>query len=418
MKRVLIVAYYFPPIGGIGSIRMARFAEYLPRYGWEPTVIAPGDTPHPQDPNLRVTEEAVIRTRSLEISRLGRVVPSGSSEPASGSMPRARRVHAALRRQGARLLAYPDGQIGWYPDAVRKGARALADGTFDAVYSSSNPMTAHLVARTLHRRSHVPWVAEFRDPWGHRLGSDHPFHRHAERLERRLATEADRVIVPTPTMASHLTVRWDREVDLVMNGHDLGELAPAAAPEHPTLTHVGTYYPHDQNLRAVWEAVRRERQAGNHAAPRLRFVGVLPPELRRELESFGLDDLVEVTGFLPLEDAVQAMRSSSLLLASGFGGADPLAHGVIPAKVFEYLASGLPILYVGSPQDDTWRLLSSEPGSHLIEPDDVDRAAAAIHAALEGTNYPRDTASHSRNARTAVLARILDEASGRVGGRS
>src|SRR5436305_14860881 len=78
-RRVLIVAYYFPPIGGIGSIRLARFAELLPEFGWEPTVLAPRDTPHARDPHLRFPEDKVIRSRSIELSRAGRVLPGAGS---------------------------------------------------------------------------------------------------------------------------------------------------------------------------------------------------------------------------------------------------------------------------------------------------------------------------------------------------
>ena len=81
MRHVLIVSYYFPPIGGIGSIRMARFAECLPEFGWEPTIIAPADTPHAPDPYLSFPREKVVRSRSIELSQLGR---GGRSAPSSG----------------------------------------------------------------------------------------------------------------------------------------------------------------------------------------------------------------------------------------------------------------------------------------------------------------------------------------------
>jgi glycosyltransferase involved in cell wall biosynthesis len=410
MRRVLIVAYYFPPIGGIGSIRMAKFAEYLPEFGWDPTVIAPSETPHPQDPYLSVREDRVIRSRSIELSRLGRAVPGASAALENRASP-ARSARQVIRRQAHRFVFYPDAQIGWYPAATRNGARALAGAGFDAILSSSNPLTAHLVARTLHRRTGVPWAAEFRDPWSDRLGDDHPYRRHAERLEQRLALEADRVIVATPTMATHLSALWDREVDLILNGHDL-EASTPTSPERPTLTHLGSYYPERQDLRAVWAAIRQLHQAGNGAVPRIRFVGDLPPELRRELEQFGLSDVIEATGFLPHADAMKAMKSSSMLIASGFSGTDPLARGVIPAKVFEYLASGLPILYVGDPHDDTWRLLDGEPGCYLMQPPDVEAAAAALASGLGSPARARDASHHSRRARTAELAAILDELGG------
>src|SRR5213079_270922 len=87
IRRLLIIAYYFPPIGGIGAIRMARFTELLPEFGWEPTVLAPRDTPHAPDPRLHTSEDRVIRSRSIELSRLGRAIPQGTSASADGGGP-------------------------------------------------------------------------------------------------------------------------------------------------------------------------------------------------------------------------------------------------------------------------------------------------------------------------------------------
>src|SRR6185295_18273991 len=100
MRRVLIVAYYFPPIGGIGSIRMARFAEYLPEFGWDPIVLAPRHTPHAPDMNLRYPEDRVVRSRSFELSRLGKAMRRGSGESGARSGTGSR---SGLREQGLRF---------------------------------------------------------------------------------------------------------------------------------------------------------------------------------------------------------------------------------------------------------------------------------------------------------------------------
>ena len=122
-RRVLIVAYYFPPIGGIGSIRLQRFASLLPAEGWEPTVLAPRDTPHPSDPHLRFPEDRVVRSRSIELSQVGRTAVGALSGGASsaarepmGSRGRSDPPHTATcssptrRSAGTRArsrLAYP-----------------------------------------------------------------------------------------------------------------------------------------------------------------------------------------------------------------------------------------------------------------------------------------------------------------------
>jgi glycosyltransferase involved in cell wall biosynthesis len=409
MRHVLIVSYYFPPIGGIGSIRMARFAECLPDFGWEPTIIAPSDTPHALDPYLSFPREKVVRSRSIELARLGGAGRPAPSSPVLSPGRERRGLRALARSAAHRYVYYPDAQIGWYPGAVRAGLRLLREKRFDAIFSSSNPITAHLVARTLARRAGVPWVAEFRDPWADRLPADHVHRRRAARLQRSLVTAANAVVVPTPTMAAHLSAEWGRDVALIPNGHDV-EQPVSARPAQPTFTYVGTFYPGRQDLSGVLAAIRQLEASAPARAPRLRFVGDMPPELTAEVAAAGLAERVEVTGFLPLEQAMAAMADSSMLLACGFAGTDPLSLGVIPAKVFEYLASGLPILYLGNPADDAARLLAEQPGCHIAEPGDVVAILAALRRGLDGPLEHRDAEQFSRRARTRQLAEVLDAA--------
>src|SRR3954454_7034028 len=188
MRQLLAVAYYFPPIGGIGSIRIARFAEHLPEFGWNVTVLAPQATPHAADPRLRYPETHVVRSRSLELSRLKQLIPAVRAS-ANGDDGRAR----AAARTAGRLL-YPDPQIGWFPGAVAAGRRTVRRASFDAVFSSSFPITAHLVAGRLSRKAGLPWIAEFRDPWSDALPAIYPLRRRAAALERAIAAEAATVI--------------------------------------------------------------------------------------------------------------------------------------------------------------------------------------------------------------------------------
>ena len=357
----------------------------------------------------------MVRARSIELSQIGRgiVRAKGSKgERASGAGP-SNGARAATRAAARRYLYYPDGQVGWYPAAVLAGLRLLRHERFDVVYSSSHPLTAHLIARTLSRRGKLPWVAEFRDPWSDRLPADHPHRRRTMRLEAAIGREATQVIVPTPTLAEMWGERWGREIALVPNGHDL-DGPVRQRPERATLTHVGTYYPGKQSFRALWGALQELARSGEAELPRVRFVGELPEEIRQEVGAAGLATVVEATGFIPHADAMRSMASSTVLFASGFAGSDPLSLGVIPAKLFEYLATGLPILYLGNPEDDAAKLLREQPGCFVLEPDDVAGVVAALRVALAAGEYERDVASLSRRARTASLAKVLDAAAGRT----
>ncbi len=405
MKRVLIVAYYFPPIGGIGSIRLARFAELLPEFGWEPLVLAPTETPHPADPTLHYPEERVVRSRSIEISRVGRLAGSApSGDPTSSTRP-------SLRALGARVVAYPDPQIGWFPGAVRAGLRELKSESFDAIYSSSFPVTAHLVAKTLARRSGVPWLAEFRDPWSAGLPRI-PHRRRALRLERRIAKRADAVAMPTPTWAAHFGRQWGTEVRILPNGFDAAIPHADAPAGRPVIAHLGTYYPGRQSLRPLWSRLRARADRDPSAAPVVRFIGELPSAARSELDEAGINELVEVTGLVGHDEALRLVASATALVAAGAVGRDPIARGWVPAKLFEYVASDRPVLYLGDPAGDASTMLQAVGGCHVIDPSDEVGVDRALTAALEGTRHVRAVDGMSRRARARDLASLLDSVSG------
>jgi glycosyltransferase involved in cell wall biosynthesis len=413
VRRVLIVAYFFPPIGGIGSIRAASFAKYLPEFGWEATVLAPAHTPHAVDSSLDIGQVPVVRTRSLEVSRLGRRpgVGGNCADALAAQQPVARSAPSRLLRRAVKKVIFPDPQIGWYPAAVAGGTRLLGEQRFDLIFSSAFPITSHFVGRTLKRRSSLPWVAEWRDPW-----SDDPDFRvvsaAALRVERSMAAEADAVVLPNQTFAEYYAHRWGVDAAVIGHGTDAGFNGAAPRADPPVLAHVGSYYPGRQSLETLWLALAEMRQRG-HSIPRLRWVGEFPDEARAELDRHGLGDILELKGFVPQPEALSLMSGASALVACDFVDSGPLSLGTTPAKLFEYVASGSPIIYVGHPEGEAARMLGGYPGCHMAPFGDVESAIRAVQAALDDQVHQRDVAGLSRRARTAELAGLFDIVVGR-----
>jgi hypothetical protein len=408
VRQVLIVAYFFPPIGGIGSIRAASFAKYLPEFGWEATVLAPAATPHAPDPSLDVSQVGVVRTRSLELSRLlqrpaGRRVDGDTTAP---NEPVSRSVASRRLRRAVKLAIFPDPQIGWYPAAAAGGTRLLSQRTFDLIFSSAFPITSHLVAWTLKRRSGLPWVAEWRDPW-----SDDPDFRvisaPARALERAIAAKADGVVLPNQTFAEYYRPRWGVEAAAIGHGSDLAFQGPVPRPSPPTLAYVGSYYPGRQSLETLWSALVEMRRRG-YAVPRLRWVGAFPDEARSELERHGLGDILDLRGFLSQPEALFEMSGASALVGCDFVDTKPLSLGTTPAKLSEYVASGVPIIYIGHPDGEAARMLSRYRGCHIVAFGDVEGAIRAVQTAVDDGVHERDVSGLSRRARTAELAAVFD----------
>jgi glycosyltransferase involved in cell wall biosynthesis len=403
-----MVAYYFPPLGGIGSLRAMKLATYLPESGWDVTVVAPRRGTYYRDPTLSFPEEKVVRTGSLELSRAGKaVLVPGTADTQAASVGPLRR----LARDAARRWLYrPDPQIGWYPFAVRAGRRALREERFDAVFSSSFPITAHLVGRRLHRDSGLPWVAEFRDPWTDVIADGEPRKAREVARERSIVEEATRVVTVSEAWAALFRGKGARDVAVVTNGYDAADLAPGRPPDGIVVTYLGSFYSDRQDLSAVWPALRRIWDTSPSRRFRLRFVGDLDPGLRREIATHGLEEALEVTGFLPYREALARTADSSILLGAGARDERPILKGLIPAKLFEYLGTGLPILYVGDPGSDAALLLARQPGCFVVAPGDGASVERALRQALDTPRLARDLQAYTRRALAARLAVILDDA--------
>jgi glycosyltransferase involved in cell wall biosynthesis len=405
VPKALIVTYYFPPLGGIGSVRVAAFARHLPAYGWGARVLAPSNGAYFVDPDSAFPEERVVRSASIELSRLGkRALRTGGDDVRPTEL--AGGLRGALRELARSWLYFPDAQVGWYPMATAAGLRLLRRERFDAIFSSSFPVTAHLIARRLARAARLPWVAEFRDPWSEMLPPGRRARRRAARLEAALAVAADAVVMPSPSWAAHHARLWGRSVEVIPNGHEGG--APlVATPDRFTLSYLGSFYPATQRLDTAWDALAALRKLGEPRIERLRIIGELHPQMRAELIDRGLDDLLEVTGFIPHGEALRTLAASSALLVAGPADASGILRGQVAAKLAEYLATELPIVYVGDPECDAADLLRGYPCCHVVAPGDVAGAIQALRRSCE-ERAQRDASALSRSALTGRLAAILD----------
>lgn len=405
MPRALLVAYFFPPLGGIGSLRALGYARYLSESGWATQVLAPRGGAYHRDEQLLFPEDRVVRSASFELSRVAKKVLRAGGDDVKAAQVGG--VRSALRTSARAALYFPDAQVGWAPFALHAGRRALRDRPVDVIVSSSFPITAHVVARRLAREVAVPWVAEFRDPWSE-MQPPGPRRQLSLRLERSLARDAAAIVMTSPAWAERHARLWGRPVDVIPNGHDLASPPAATAPAAVVLTYLGTYYPATQaSLGAIWAAVRRLDVEPGPRVDEIRIVGELHPAMRAELEAHGLAQRVRITGFLPNVAAIEQLASSSVALLAGPADAGGILAGQVAGKVWEYLATDLPVIYVGAPESDAARLLNEQEGTHVVAGGDAVAAEVALRAVI-GRRYPRDTEAFSRRARARALGRVLD----------
>ena len=406
-----MVQYYFPPLGGIGSVRAVKFARYLPDFGWHPVVLAPRRGFYHQDPTLEDGAVEVERSSSIELSRAARQGLAGRGGDDLTPL-RPQGMLARVQRFARRWLYLPDAQAGWYPFAVQAGRRLLREGRFDAVFSSSFPITAHLVARRLAADHRLPWVAEFRDPWTDVAPADSRLRRAIDRrLEDGILARASAVVTVSEGFADLLRAHSARHVEVIPNGFDPADY-PADEGTDDHIAFLGTYYPGRQDLDTAIEALGALARQGQLGATRLLFVGDQGPQVRASLEAAGLGGRFNVTGFLPHREALRAITRARLLLLVGARDAapgDPFVRGWIPAKTFEYLGARRPILCVGNPHSEMADLVRQSGAAAVVASGDRDQAAAAILRLLQAARVdwtPR-TMSYTRRALAERLAKVL-----------
>lgn len=408
MRRVLMISYYFPPQGGIGSVRAVRFVTHLPSFGWEVAVVSPRTGAYYEDPSLSLAETRVYRTGNLQLGRIISRKPRAEI-PSSVSMRRGG-VREVVKSAVARWVYRPDGQIGWLPFALAAGRRAVREFRPDVIFSSSFPITGHLVARRLRGREGIPWVAEFRDLWTDRGRGSPSRQRRDEKTERSMLADAAEVVTVSPAYAGALSSRGARRVSIVTNGFDPDE-HPRPTGENGIVTYVGSYYPDRQDLGTAFRALGGLAKDGLVSDLRLRFVGDITNGIQSVISESGVADFVESTGVVPHSEAVRHICGSTLLLLAGPISAETaFLRGNIPGKTFEYLGSGRPILFIGDPTSDVAQLLRTFESVRIVASGDVDGARAAVLSLLRANDCPAESALQPFTSRhiTSILADILD----------
>jgi glycosyltransferase involved in cell wall biosynthesis len=390
VKRVLVLAYYFPPLGGAGVQRTVKLLKHLPALGYQASVVT-----------------------GPEATRLDWAPPdeSLSHELPAGTVVRRARGPEPPRwsGRGARWLARPSAFSHWWVEAaVAAGRELVADA--DLVYASMSPFETAEAAARLAREAGVPWVADLRDPWALDDWAVFPTALHRRVEERRMRQAlgaADAVVMNTPEAEREVRRRFPElgsRLATVPNGwdqEDFAGLAPARRDDAFRIVHVG--YLHHRPAGPVWSARLRGLTRGGlpgldtitrshvYLLEALRRLRAVEPELssRLELHLAGPERapvepedaaIVHDHGYLAHADAVALVRSADLLFLPMHDLPEGVRTRTVPGKTYEYLASGRPIL-AALPDGDARDLLLPLEHVAVCRPKDIEGMVDAIRAA-------------------------------------
>ncbi len=367
-KRMLLVSYLFPPIGGGGVPRPLKMAKYLAESGWEVHVLTAPDVYHATRDNslLKELPANVIVHRAKEFNLIKSMRPVQAETPkknasssggaqASGVKRLIKQQVVPVLKKVKNTLTIPDDMIGWLPDAVKVGEEVIRKYNIPVMFSTSGPYTCHLVARKLKRKTGIKWIADFRDPWTQNMHRSGVAWREAweERMERSVMAESDAVTTVTHGFAANFTKKFAREIkriEVIHNGFDPEDYRHIEEPPQDgkfTLAYPGIFYK-ERNPRLLLQAVAELIEEGkiDRQQLKLQFAGVFDyPGYTDNMDAvhrLRLEDVVEVMGNLPHKQALSMMKGADVLML--IGDTAPGSGVYIPGKLYEYMAIGHPIL--------------------------------------------------------------------------
>lgn len=413
MKRILMVAYHFPPLAGSSGIqRTLRFVQHLPSLGWQPLVLSA----HPR---------AYEKTSADLLAD----VPAGTVVRRAFALDTARHLQIAGRYLG--WMARPDRWRSWQFDAVRQGLKLIDEFKPDVIWSTYPIATAHVIASKLQRKSGLPWVADFRDPMAQ---DDYPADLRTRQMYRDIeadaAAQARYCVFTTPGAARIYQQRYPTAASRMVvleNGYDEESFASAAlqpqrakAPadgKRPLLMlHSGIVYPSERDPTQLFAALGRLQKAGTlgPAELRIRFRASVHDELLQSLaQTHGAQDFIELCPAIPYREALAEMLAVDALLVLQASN----CNAQIPAKIYEYLRAGKPILGLTDPAGDTAGVLRGAGLNDVVRLDSVDEIARALPALVRDWRQGKAVLPQawavqqaSRRGRSRALVALLAQA--------
>jgi len=416
VKRVLVVSYYWPPSGGPGVQRVLKFCKYLPKFGWEPVVLTVKDGEFPAIDtslidgleNIEVHYSSAFSFYKL-YKKLVRKKSIPTHQLSGGSNDS---LFTKLIRWIRFNLIIPDGRIGWYPGAVKKGIELLKNDSYDLIFSSGPPHTSHLIARKLSIKFKKKWVADFRDPW-----TDRFYYEESKRLritkildlllEKSVLNNADILITVSDSISKLMSAYLEnnKKFKIIMNGYDESDFVELVRKKNEdtiSISYIGNMSK-SQNPIEFFKIIDYLNQKDENKYI-VNIIGSMHSDIRESIKKLGFTYFIDFHHYLPHKEAIQHMVNSEylLLIIPNL----QKNEGIITGKLFEYIRSGSTILMVGPLQSDAAKIIRGSGSGFTFEYDNLIEIKSVlrnrkIRSKLDSTIYTREYLTKS-------LANIFD----------
>lgn len=380
-KKILIITYYWPPAGGPGVQRWLKFAKYLPEFGWDPVIYTPENPSYPLldesllkdvPPNIEI-----VKTRIWEPYQLAEKLNKSNKKFKAGQFDVGKnqswKSKLSIWVRGNFFI--PDARVFWVKPSIKFLEQYLKENKIDVVVTSGPPHSLHMIGLGLKEKfPNLKWIADFRDPW-----TEISYYKHLKltkssdrkhrQLESAVFKNANITLATSYTDADNFRKAGANAV-CITNGFDESDAsAPHSMAEDKnksfTLSYIGVLEQlrNPENLWKVLDELIRENKEFADAFT-LKFAGRVDDKILQSIESSALKEHILNLGYIPHDKAVEEMTNSSLLLITNFPNES--SKGIIPGKIFEYLATGKQIISFGPDEADVSRILSETgAGKHF-----------------------------------------------------
>jgi len=425
--RVLILTYYWPPSGGAGVQRWLKFVKYLPHFGWQPIVYTADDAEYPVlDRSLSKDIPAgleVIKTKVWEPYDLYKRFIGHKKEDkinagflSEKSKPRFTEKVAVWIRGN---FFIPDARKFWIRPSIKFLVKYLNNNPVDAIISSGPPHSLHLIGMALRKKTNIPWIADFRDPW---TGIDfyNDLHlgwcadRKHRRLEKNVLKSADEVIVISEGMRDDFNTIHQRRYRVITNGFDAEDIPSGSVElDHKfSLAHIGSLVK-TRNPVLLWKVLKDiadyDKQFANDLE--IKLVGKVDYFVSESIRQLDLEKYLKKIDYLPHDKVmVEQMKSQVLLLLIND---TPNANLILTGKFFEYMAARRPVLCIGPPDGNAAKILEETKCGLISGFEDYHTLKENVMTLYKDyksgtlTTKGKDIAKYSRESLTGKLAEIL-----------
>ncbi|MDZ7741835.1 MAG: glycosyltransferase [Bacteroidota bacterium] len=424
MKKVLVITYYWPPSGGAGVQRWLKFVKYLRDFGWEPVVYTP------ENPEAPVIDHSLEKDipEGLEVLRQPIWEPYTAYKKFIGQK-KDQRVNAGFLSESEKPkfsenlsvwirgnFFIPDARKFWIKPSVRYLTKYLKEKWVDAIVSTGPPHSMHMIALRLKEKLGIPWLADFRDPWTNidfydQLKLSKFADRTHKKMELSVLKYVDEVITVSWNWADDFRKIYERPVKVITNGYDPDDFElDVSLDKKFSIVHIGAMNK-DRNPVMFFEVCGELLTEYPSLAENLeiKLVGSTDISVFNSIEKQGLTDFVKWVKNVPHDEVLKYTKSAQLLLLALNN--TPNVLGIIPGKIFEYLAAKRPILCTGPENGDSARIIRNANAGEIVSFDDKNKMRKVLveyYEAYQNNDLVYNGKGIEKYSRKALCGEIAD----------